>query len=188
MRALYGHASSVQIGNWYYASAGDLDAQATVLRFYYVDSPLPLTVGLFFIHNHADGTYSGAPRQAVPVSTPYSIVHRCATYHGPVFFLGHKHADSTSPCAPFFRAGMVPIMPYMTLQAPYTPCEEKRVSGLNDEIPIQMSLRSYILNLLCKYHFSLVVHHRRRVLHACGRFAGGRGSGQRWQPPHGRRL
>jgi len=39
--------------------AGELDAQATVLRFYYVDSPPPLTVGLFFIHNHADGTYSG---------------------------------------------------------------------------------------------------------------------------------
>ncbi len=31
-----------------------------MLRFYYVDSPPPLTVGLFFIHNHADGTYSGA--------------------------------------------------------------------------------------------------------------------------------
>lgn len=40
-------------------SAGELDASATVLRFYYVDSPPPLTVGLFFIHNHADGTYSG---------------------------------------------------------------------------------------------------------------------------------
>lgn len=40
--------------------AGEVDAGATVLRFYYVDSPPPLTVGLFFIHNHADGTYSGA--------------------------------------------------------------------------------------------------------------------------------
>lgn len=82
MRALHGHASPVQIGNWCYASAGDLDAQATVLRFYYVDSPLPLTVGLFFIHNHADGTYSGALRQAVPVGTYYLTVYRCATYHG----------------------------------------------------------------------------------------------------------
>ncbi|KAK9836175.1 hypothetical protein WJX81_006914 [Elliptochloris bilobata] len=39
--------------------SSELDASATVLRFYYVDSPPPLTVGLFFIHNHADGTYSG---------------------------------------------------------------------------------------------------------------------------------
>ena len=30
-----------------------------MLRFYYIDSPPPLTVGLFFIHNHSDGTYSG---------------------------------------------------------------------------------------------------------------------------------
>ena len=46
--------------------AGELDAQATVLRFYYVDSPPPLTVGLFFIHNHADGTYSGARARTRP--------------------------------------------------------------------------------------------------------------------------
>ena len=39
--------------------AGELDATTTVLRFYYVDSPPPLSVGLFFIHNHADGSYSG---------------------------------------------------------------------------------------------------------------------------------
>ncbi len=39
--------------------AGELDASATVLRFYYIDSPPPLSVGLFFIHNHADGSYSG---------------------------------------------------------------------------------------------------------------------------------
>lgn len=39
--------------------AGDLDQTSTVLRFYYIDSPPPLTVGLFFIHNHSDGTYSG---------------------------------------------------------------------------------------------------------------------------------
>ncbi|CAL8472165.1 g11707 [Coccomyxa elongata] len=38
---------------------GDLDISATVLRFYYIDSPPPLSVGLFFIHNHADGSYSG---------------------------------------------------------------------------------------------------------------------------------
>ena len=30
-----------------------------MLRFYYIDSPPPLSVGLFFIHNHADGSYSG---------------------------------------------------------------------------------------------------------------------------------
>ena len=41
------------------AETGELDASATVLRFYYVDSPPPLSVGLFFIHNHADGSYSG---------------------------------------------------------------------------------------------------------------------------------
>ena len=41
------------------ALAGDLDQTSTVLRFYYIDSPPPLTVGLFFIHNHSDGTYSG---------------------------------------------------------------------------------------------------------------------------------
>lgn len=41
------------------AAAGDLDKTATVLRFYYINSPPPLTVGLFFIHNHPDGTYSG---------------------------------------------------------------------------------------------------------------------------------
>jgi hypothetical protein len=41
------------------ACAGELDAATTVLRFYYVDSPPPLSVGLFFIHNHADGSYSG---------------------------------------------------------------------------------------------------------------------------------
>ena len=51
------YAKSRQNGG---GSAGELDAAATVLRFYYVDSPPPLTVGLFFIHNHADGTYSGA--------------------------------------------------------------------------------------------------------------------------------
>ncbi|KAK9905507.1 hypothetical protein WJX75_001138 [Coccomyxa subellipsoidea] len=38
---------------------GELDSSATVLRFYYIDSPPPLSVGLFFIHNHADGSYSG---------------------------------------------------------------------------------------------------------------------------------
>ncbi|BDA47389.1 Kynurenine 3-monooxygenase [Coccomyxa sp. Obi] len=38
---------------------GELDTSATVLRFYYIDSPPPLSVGLFFIHNHADGSYSG---------------------------------------------------------------------------------------------------------------------------------
>ena len=48
-------------------AAGELDAGATVLRFFYVDSPPPLTVGLFFIHNHADGTYSGAH------STPWGV-------------------------------------------------------------------------------------------------------------------
>ncbi|KAK9830441.1 hypothetical protein WJX72_011767 [[Myrmecia] bisecta] len=37
----------------------ELDANATVLRFFYVDSPPPLSVGLFFIHNHKDGSYSG---------------------------------------------------------------------------------------------------------------------------------
>lgn len=41
------------------AAAGELDKSSTVLRFYYIDSPPPLTVGLFFIHNHADGSYSG---------------------------------------------------------------------------------------------------------------------------------
>lgn len=82
MRALYGHASPVQTGNWCHGSAGDLDAQATVLHFYYVDSPLPLTVGLFFIHNHADGTYSGAPQPSRTCKYLLLLtVYRCANYH-----------------------------------------------------------------------------------------------------------
>lgn len=43
----------------YCLHVGELDSSATVLRFYYIDSPPPLSVGLFFIHNHADGSYSG---------------------------------------------------------------------------------------------------------------------------------
>ena len=40
-----------------------------MLRFCYIDSPPPLSVGLFFIHNHPDGTYSGEPK---PVQSAFT--------------------------------------------------------------------------------------------------------------------
>ncbi|KAK9792051.1 hypothetical protein WJX73_007017 [Symbiochloris irregularis] len=38
---------------------GELDSQASVLRFYHIKSPAPLSIGLMHVHNHANGTYSG---------------------------------------------------------------------------------------------------------------------------------
>lgn len=41
--------------------AAELDKQATVLRFYHINSPPPLSIGLFYIQNNSNGTFTGEP-------------------------------------------------------------------------------------------------------------------------------
>ncbi|KAK9794596.1 hypothetical protein WJX73_002898 [Symbiochloris irregularis] len=38
---------------------GELDSQASVLRFYHINSPPPLSIGLMYVQNNANGTFSG---------------------------------------------------------------------------------------------------------------------------------
>lgn len=40
-------------------STGHLDREATVLRFYHTKSPPPLSIGLVYVQNNHNGTYSG---------------------------------------------------------------------------------------------------------------------------------
>jgi hypothetical protein len=69
-------ASHIQLRSrtWQLWHAGELDASATVLRFYYIDSPPPLSVGLFFIHNHADGSYSGDANSGQKICLPCKML------------------------------------------------------------------------------------------------------------------